>query len=50
VNGAQLINLTLLLSLTFDLAVFFSPVHCLTKNLPRRDSLLTKLAGAIVHG
>jgi len=61
VSGAQLIDPTPLLSLTFDLAVFFSPVHCLTKNLPRllaqlairnswRDSLLTKLAGAIVHG
>jgi hypothetical protein len=61
VSDAQLIDPTLVLSLTFDLAVFFSPVHCLTKNLPRRlaqlairnswrDSLLTKLAGAIVHG
>ena len=61
VSGAQPIDPTLVLSLAPDLAVFFSPVHCLTKNLPRRltqlairnswrDSLLTKLAGAIVHG
>ncbi len=32
VSGAQLIDPTLVLSLTFDLAVFFSPGHCLTKN------------------
>jgi hypothetical protein len=33
VRGMQLIDPTLVLSLTCDQAVFFSPVYCLTKNL-----------------